>query len=55
MLQQSNKVSLIPVSVEQLIYLFDHQVLPLANSADNPLETPLSHLKGRTILTNGCG
>jgi hypothetical protein len=30
---------------------FAHQVLSLANSADNPLETPLSHLEGRTILT----
>ncbi len=38
MLQESIKVSLIAVSVEQLIYLFDHQVLTLANSADNPFE-----------------
>ena len=27
-----------------------HQVIPLPNSADNPLETPLSHLEDRTIL-----
>ena len=26
-------------------------MLTLANSADNPSQTPLSHLKGRTILT----
>ena len=28
-----------------------HQVLTLTNSADNPSQTPLSHLEGRTILT----
>jgi hypothetical protein len=27
-----------------------HQVLTLANSADNPSQTPLSHLEGTTIL-----
>ena len=27
------------------------QVLTFANSVDNPSQTPLSHLKGRTILT----
>jgi hypothetical protein len=50
MFQQSIKVSLIAVSVEQLIDLFVHQVLTLVNSVDNPSQTPLSHLKGRTIL-----
>jgi hypothetical protein len=48
MLQPSIKVSLIVVRVDQL---FDHQVLTLANSPDNPSQTPLLHLEGRTILT----
>jgi hypothetical protein len=47
MLQQSIKVSLIAVSVEELIIdlPFAHQVLFLANSVDNPSETPLSTWK----------
>jgi hypothetical protein len=47
-------VSLIAISVEKFIKFhlpFSHQVLSLTNSADSPLETPLSHLEDRTILT----
>ena len=44
MIQESIKVSLIDSPLT-------HQVLDLPNSVDNPLETPVSHLEDRSILT----
>ena len=59
MLEETLKVSLFVDRVDNwLLHIraidlpFPHQVLSLANSADNPSETPLStYLEDRTILT----
>jgi hypothetical protein len=51
MFQQSIKVSLIAVSVEQLIYLFSPGVVSCHFCRQTFRDTPVN-LKGRSILTN---